>query len=48
MIQEIIACVLSILATVYMGYRIYCNIKKKRSCDSCALMDAAKKMDKNQ
>jgi len=46
MIQEIIVCILSTLATIYMGSRIYKSIKGKHACDKCALMDAAKKTGK--
>jgi len=46
MIQEIIVYVLLALATAYVGKRIYSSIKKKQACDTCALMDAAKKTNK--
>lgn len=46
MIQEIIVYILLVIATTYVGYRIYGSIKKKQACDKCVLMDAAKKMDK--
>lgn len=46
MIQEVIVYILLTLATAYVGYRIYSSIKVKQACAKCALMDAAKKMDK--
>lgn len=42
MSQEIATYVLLLLATIYVGRRIYNSIKKKNACDKCALMDATK------
>ena len=46
MIQQIIVYILLALAIVYVGFRIYNNVKAKQACAKCALMDAAKKTDK--
>jgi hypothetical protein len=43
MIQTILTYLLVILATGYVGYRIYSSIKKQKACDKCGLMEAAKK-----
>lgn len=42
MSQEIASYILLLLATIYIGRRIYKSIKKKSACDKCALMDATK------
>ncbi|HET6226370.1 MAG TPA: hypothetical protein VFF27_08835 [Bacteroidia bacterium] len=42
MIQHIITYVLLALASGYVVYRSYENVKKHRACDKCELMKAAK------
>ncbi len=46
MSQEIASYILLLLATIYVGRRIYNSIKKKSACDKCALMEATKIGDK--
>jgi hypothetical protein len=43
MAQEILIYILLALASAYLAFRIYGNIKKKSACDKCAIMDVAKK-----
>lgn len=43
MVQDLAIYILLAIASAYMVYRIYGSIKKKRACDKCALMEAAKK-----
>lgn len=48
MSQEIATYVLLLLATIYVGRRIYKSIKKKSACDKCALMEATKIPEKKK
>lgn len=42
MLQQIIAYFILTLASLYVIYRGYDNLKKKKGCDKCELMKAAK------
>lgn len=42
MIQQIIIYVLLALASIYVVYRGYENIKKQKTCGKCELMKMAK------
>jgi hypothetical protein len=42
MVQQVITYILVVLASVYVIYRGYENLKKKKACDKCELMKAAK------
>lgn len=46
MFQQIAVYILLLLALGYVGYRFYGSIKKKRACDKCGLMEAAKSAQK--
>ncbi|MFY9309026.1 MAG: hypothetical protein WAQ28_08255 [Bacteroidia bacterium] len=47
MIQNIITYTFLALACSYVVYRTYASIRKKQACSKCALMEAAKKNNKN-
>lgn len=42
MLQQIAIYILLALASLYVIYRGYSNLKKKKACDKCELMNAAK------
>lgn len=42
MLQQIIIYSLVLLASLYVIYRGYMNLKKKKACDKCELMKTAK------
>jgi len=48
MLQSIITLLLVVISAGYVSYRLYSSVKKKKACDKCALMDAAKKAQENK
>ena len=42
---EFITYIIVFTAVVYIVYRLYNNINKRKACDKCVLMDAAKKKE---
>jgi len=48
MLQSVIILIALLLSVGYVAYRLYSSIKKKKECDKCALMDAAKKAQQNR
>jgi hypothetical protein len=43
MLQSILVLIIVLISVGYVSQRLYNSIKKKKECDKCALMDAAKK-----